>query len=87
MYVIGGIIEQGKIYCLHHRTNKIGKDFFRLLKKNFPLSSNLCKIFNKNTFKLSYICILNKVNLVNRSNTKISEINNVLSPLNVIASL
>ena len=27
-------------------TNKLGKEFFRLLKKNFPPSSNLYKIFN-----------------------------------------
>ena len=35
-------------------TNKIGKEFFRLLKKNFPPSSSLYKIFNRNTIKLSY---------------------------------
>ena len=34
--------------------NKIGKEFFRLLKKNFPQSSSLYKISNTNTIKLSY---------------------------------
>ena len=28
--------------------NKVGKSLFRLVKKNFPLSSNLYNIFNKN---------------------------------------
>ena len=50
--------------------NKIGKEFFTLLKKNFPSSSNLYKIFNKNTVKLSNSCILNEVNLINKSNMK-----------------
>ena len=38
--------------------NKLGKEFFRLLKKNFLLLSNLYKIFNNNV-KLSYSCMPN----------------------------
>ena len=33
---------------------KIGKKFFRLLKKNFTSLSSLYKIFNRNTIELSY---------------------------------
>ena len=32
-------------------TNKIRKEFLRLLKKNFPLSSSLSKMLNRNTVK------------------------------------
>ena len=39
--------------------NKLGNEFFSLLKKNFPLSSNLYKIFNNNNVKLSYSCMPN----------------------------
>ena len=50
--------------------NKIGKEFFRLLKKNFPPSSNHYKIFNKNNVKLSYSCMPIKANLINKGNSK-----------------
>ena len=49
--------------------NKLGKQFFEFLK-NFPLSSNLYKIFNRNTIKLSYSCMPNVPNLINKSNIK-----------------
>ena len=49
--------------------NKLGKKFFRLLKKNFPSSSNLYKISNKN-IKLSYSLLPDVGNLINKSNTK-----------------
>ena len=50
--------------------NKSGKEFFRLLKKNFTLLINLYKIFNKNNIKLSYSCMPNVANLINKSNSK-----------------
>ena len=50
--------------------DKIGKKFFRLLKKNFPSSSSLYKIFNKNTVKLSYSCMPHVATLIDKSNTK-----------------
>ena len=64
---------------------KLGKEFFILLKKNFPRSSNLCRIFYRNTVKLSYSCMPNVANLINENNTKNPGINNVLSSLNAIA--
>ena len=62
---------------------KIGKEFFRLSKKNFPLSSNLYK----NTVTLSCSCKPNVANSINRSNTKNSGIIKVLGPLNEIVSI
>ena len=62
--------------------NKIRKEFFRLLKKNFPLSSCLYKIFNTNTIKLSYCTMPNMASLINKSNIKNLGIINILSPLN-----
>ena len=60
--------------------SKLGKEFFRLLKKNFPPSNNLYKIFNKNCVKLSYRYMHNVVNLIDRSNTKILEIKQQTEP-------
>ena len=65
--------------------NELRKEFFRLLKKNFLPSSNLYKIFNKKTIKLSYSYMPNVENLINKSNTKYSGINDTLSPLNATA--
>ena len=38
------------------KTN-VAKSFFRLLDKHFPKSHSSCKIFNRNTIKVSYSCI------------------------------
>ena len=70
------------IYIYACMYNKLGKEFFRLLKKNFPLSSNLCKIFNKNNVKLSYSCMPNVANLFNNSNAKKLRNNQRAEPLN-----
>ena len=51
-------------------TNELRKEFFKLLKKNFPPSNNQYKIFNKNNVKLSYSSIPNVANLINRINSK-----------------
>ena len=40
-------------------TSNIGKSFLDLVKKNFPQTSKLHKIFNRNTLKLSYSCMDN----------------------------
>ena len=45
-------------FCLSVKTN-IGKLFFKLLKKYFPKSNPLSKIFDKNTIKISYCCTRN----------------------------
>ena len=61
--------------------NKIRKEFFRLLKKNFPPSNSL---LNRTTIKLNCNTMPNGASLINKSNIKKNlEIINVLSPLNV----
>ena len=45
-------------YAMNVKTN-IGKEFFKLLNKHFPLNNELNKLFNKNTVKLSYSCTKN----------------------------
>ena len=51
-------------------TNNRGKEFLKILWKNFFPVSSLYKIFNKNDGKLSYSCMPNVANLINKSNTK-----------------
>ena len=51
--------------------NKLGKEFFRLLKKNFPPLSNQYKIFKMNHVKLSYSCMPNVANLINNNTKKL----------------
>ena len=38
---------------------KIGKEFFKILRKHFPKGSKYYKLFNQNTVKLSYSCMPN----------------------------
>ena len=42
-------------FSLNVKTN-VGKLFFKILRKNFPKTNPLSKIFNKNTVKISYSC-------------------------------
>ena len=37
---------------------RIGKEFFKIVDNNFPPHHRYAKIFNKNTLKLSYSCII-----------------------------
>ena len=53
--------------------NNIVKDFFKILWNNFSPTSTLYKIFNKNNIKLSYSCMPNVGNLINKSNKKTYE--------------
>ena len=64
--------------------NNLGKEFFKLLKRNFPSGSPLHKIFNKNCVKLSYSCMLNINGIINKSNiAKLSkEKNKVIAKCN-----
>ena len=48
--------------------NNLGKEFFNLLKRNFPRGNLLHKIFNKNCVKLSYSCMPNINGIINKSN-------------------
>ena len=51
-------------------TNNIGKEFLKILCKNFLPTSSLYKIFKKSNVRLSYSCMLNVFNLINKSNIK-----------------
>ena len=46
--------------------NNLGKEFFKLLKRNFPSENPLHKIFNKNCVKLSYSCMPNINGIINK---------------------
>ena len=54
-------------YSRNVKTN-VGRNFFALVDKHFPASNKLRKIFNKNTLKVSYCCIGNMKNIVNKHN-------------------
>ena len=57
--------------------NNLGKEFFKLLKKNFPSGNPLHKIFNKNCVKLSYSCMPNINGIINKSNiAKLTKVKN-----------
>ena len=60
-------------YSKSAKTNA-GKVFLKLLKKHFPASHILHKIFNKSTVKISYSCMKN-INFVISSHSK-----NILNP-------
>ena len=64
--------------------NNLGKEFFKLLKRNFPSGSPLHKIFNKNCVKISYSCMPNINGIINKSNiAKLSkEKNKVIAKCN-----
>ena len=50
--------------------NNIGKEFLKILDKNFHPTSSLYKIFNKNNVELSYSFMPNVANLIKKSNIK-----------------
>ena len=50
---------------------KIGKEFFKLLEKNFPKDHPLSKIVNKNTVKLGYSCMPNLKQKIDSHNHRI----------------
>ena len=52
------IIWYNPPFSLNVKTN-VGKLFFKILRKNFPKTNPLSKIFNKNTVKTSYGCTRN----------------------------
>ena len=59
----------------------VGKTFLKLLEKHFPAHHKFRKIFNRNTFKISYLCLPNvkaKVNMHNKT---------ILRPTNVEQSV
>ena len=57
-------------YSLNVKAN-IGKVFLKLVRKHFPRSHKLSKIFNLNTIKISYSSMPNVKNLIKQHNSKI----------------
>ena len=57
-------------FSLNVKTN-IGKMFFKILKKHFPKSNQLSKMFNKNTIKISYSCTNNMKSIILAHNKQI----------------
>ena len=54
--------------------NNLRKEFFKLLKRNFPSENPLHKIFNKKSIKLSYSCMPNINSIINKCNiTKLNK--------------
>ena len=57
-------------FSLNVKTN-VGKLFFKILRKNFPKTNSLSKIFNKNTVKISYSCTRNVKYIISGHNKQI----------------
>ena len=57
-------------YSANVKTN-IGKRFFGIILKHFPVDSELGKLFNKKTVKLSYSCMPNMMSVISGHNKKI----------------
>ena len=66
------IIWLNQTYSKLLKTN-ISKYFLRLFNKHFPPGHKLYKIFNKNTLKPNYSCMLNLKAKIDGHNTKILE--------------
>ena len=62
-------------YNKNLKTN-LGKEFLKLLDKNFPKDHVLYKIINRKTVKISYSCTPNMLNKISAHNRKILEENN-----------
>ena len=48
--------------------SNIGKTFLNLIKRHFPKTNKLHKIFNKNTVKVSYSCMSNMASILSSHN-------------------
>ena len=51
-------------------STKVGNQFLKLINKHFPLHHKFYKLFNKNNFKVSYSCMPNMKNVINKHNKK-----------------
>ena len=49
----------------------IGKTFLNLIKRHFPKTSKLHKIFSKNTVKVSYSCMSNMASILSSHNLNV----------------
>ena len=56
-------------FCESVKTN-IGKIFFELMNKHFNENSNTNSLINKNNCKISYSCMSNIKNLIQRHNKR-----------------
>ena len=57
-------------FCASLKTN-IGKEFLKLIDKNFPINHHLHKIINRKTVKLSYSCTENMKTIIQGHNKKL----------------
>ena len=57
-------------FSLNVKTN-IGKEFFKLIRKDFPRNHSFRKIFNLNTIKISYSSMKNMKNLIKQHNARV----------------
>ena len=64
------VIRFNPPYSTYVKTN-VGKIFMKLIVKHFPKQHKYHKIFKKNTIKLSYSCIQNMGNIINKYNNKL----------------
>ena len=51
--------------------NNVGKYFLNLIDKHFPPHHKYRKLFNRNTVKISYSCMINVKNHINQHNRKV----------------
>ena len=51
--------------------SNIGKTFLNLIKRHFPKTNNLHKIFNKNTLKVSSSCMSNMASILSSHNLNV----------------
>ena len=63
-------------YSKSVKTN-LGQKFIGLVKKHFTLGSALYSVLNKNTLKLSYICMKNMKSIIQSHNTRLLTQNSV----------
>ena len=64
------IIWYNPPFSLNVKTN-VGKVFFKMLRKNFPKTNPMSKIFNKNTVKISYSCTRNVKSIISGHNKQL----------------
>ena len=57
-------------YCASLKTN-LGKEFLKLIDKNFPINNPLHAILNRKTVKMSYSCTENMQTLMQNHNRKV----------------
>ena len=52
-------------------STNIGREFFKLLRKDFPKENKFNNLFNKNNIKISYGCTRNMQQIIKAHNAKI----------------